>query len=153
MIQDNVRPCLKSHQLRALEAYWRSKRGGNALPGRRDIEPWEMRSFLSQVFLVTVTQNPMRFWFRLVGTGIEESYGDSLTGRYLDEVDLDAVQEDILDDYRAAVCEASPVYARYCYVKDDGRRLSYERLLLPLSSDGQAVDMLLGGAVLMDDAE
>ncbi|HEX2116969.1 MAG TPA: PAS domain-containing protein [Alphaproteobacteria bacterium] len=44
---------------------------GSTLPARRDIDPWEMRNFLSHVFLATVTQSPLRFWFRLVGGEVE----------------------------------------------------------------------------------
>jgi hypothetical protein len=149
----SVRPMLKSEALKALEAYWRSKKHGDALPARRDIDPWEMRAFLSRVFLITVTQNPVRFWFRLVGTGVVEDYGEDMTGRYVDEIDLDDVQEQILDDYKCAVTAARPIYSRMDYVKDDGRHLSYERLLLPLSSDGRTVDMLVGGAVLIENVD
>jgi hypothetical protein len=152
MVQD-VRPLLKSDALRALEAYWRSKRHGSTLPARRDIDPWEMRNFLSHVFLVTVTQNPMRFWFRLVGGDVEQEYGEELTNRYLDEIDLDRVRHDVFEDYETAVREARPVYARCNYLKDDGKHLHYERVLLPLSSDGETVDMLLGGAVTIKSDE
>ena len=145
MIQDDVKPEVRSEKLQALEDYWRSKLHGDVLPARRDIDPWEMRAFLPQVFLVTVTRNPLRFWFRLVGTGAAEEYGSDVTGRYLDEIDLDQVREAIIDDYKTAALEARPVYARCRYVKNDGKRVHYERLLLPLSSDGEIVDMLLGG--------
>jgi hypothetical protein len=146
-------PQLKSNELKALEAYWRSKQHGDGLPARRDIDPWEMRTFLPQVFLIDVTQNPLRFWFRLVGTGVAEDYGEDITGRYVDEIDLSDAQEQVLDDYRRAVRGARRVYARLDYVKDNGQRVTYERLLLPLSSDGETVDMLLGGAIRIDSID
>lgn len=149
----DVRPLLKSAELKALEACWRSKMRGDVLPARRDIDPWEMRSFLRQVFLVTVTQNPLRFWFRLVGTRIAEDYGEDITGRYLDEIDLDDVRRDIEEGYEIAAREGRPVYSRCDYRKHDRRHLAYERLLLPLSSDGKRVDMLLGGAVAIDSVD
>jgi hypothetical protein len=146
---------LKSNQLKTLEAYWHSKKRGDALPRRRDIDPWEMRSFLDHVFLIDVTQNPMRFWFRTVGGEVSNGYGENLTGKYVDEIDLDDMQKEIIADYKTAVVEARPVYSRCEYVKgDDQRRLRYERLLLPLlSSDGQTVDALLGGAMLIDSID
>ena len=33
------------------------------------------------------------------------------------------------------------------YARADGRQVSYERIVLPLMSDGLAVDMLLSGMV------
>jgi hypothetical protein len=152
MTQD-VRPLLKSDALKALEAYWRSRKHGDILPTRRDIDPWEMRAFLTHVFLISVTQNPMRFWFRSVGGGITDSYGENLTGKYVDEIDLDDMQKEVIADYKAAALEARPVYSRCEYVKDDQRHLRYERLLLPLSSDGETVDMLLGGAMVIDSID
>jgi hypothetical protein len=151
----DVRPLLKSDALKALEAYWRSKRRGDALPRRRDIDPWEMRAFLPHVFLVAVTQNPLRFWFRSVGGSISENFGENITGKYIDELDLeDDMQKEIIADYKTAATEARPVYSRCEYVKgDDQRHLRYERLLLPLSSDGQTIDTLLGGAVPIDSID
>ena len=150
----DVRPLLKSDALKALEAYWRSKKHGDAFPTRRDIDPWEMRAFLDHVFLIAVTQNPMRFWFRSVGGGVSDNFGEDMTGKYLDEMDLDKMQKEITDDYRRTVIEARPVYARCEYVRgEDRRRMRYERLLLPLSSDGESVDMLLGGVLPIDSID
>lgn len=39
--------------------------------------------------------------------------------------------------------------ARFAFTKQDGRHLEYERVLLPLSSDGGKVDMLLIGCGLV----
>ena len=150
----DVRPLLKSDALRALEAYWRSKMRGDVLPTRRDIDPWEMRTFLSHVFVIDVTRNPLRFWFRSVGGHVSDGYGENMTGKYIDEIDLDDMQKEIIADYKTAATDARPVYARCEYVKGtDQRHLRYERLLLPLSSDGQIVDMLLGGAILIDSID
>jgi hypothetical protein len=145
--------CPISQELRALEEYWRSKKIGDALPSRRDIDPWEMRTFLRQVFLITVTRSPLRFWFRLVGSGVADGYGEDVTGKYLDEIDLDEVRTEIIEDYRAATLERRPVRSTWDFIKDDRKRLRYERLLLPLSSDGETVDMLLGGAVRLGRGE
>src|SRR6185369_811735 len=139
----------QSDKLKSLEAYWRSKMIGDALPVWRDIDPWEMRNFLPHVFLIEITQNPLRFWFRLVGREVAQGYGKDMTGRYVDEIDLNDVQQDILDAYKLAVREARPVRSVCDYVKQDGRRLYYERLLLPLSADGKTIDMLLAGAVVL----
>ena len=33
------------------------------------------------------------------------------------------------------------------YSRKDGRHIRYERMVLPLSSDGKAIDMLIGGCI------
>jgi len=38
------------------------------------------------------------------------------------------------------------------YVKQDGRQIRYERLVLPLSNDGRQADMLLGASLRIEPA-
>lgn len=132
--------------LRLLHAYWISKKGERLAPARADIDPAEMKAFLPHVFLLDVVGTPPRFRFRLVGTEVTSRYGEELTGRFLDEVDLDDVGVDILGEYQRAIREAGPVLGRWAYEKRSGQYLNYERLILPLSSDGRSIDMLLCGA-------
>ena len=42
-----------------------------------------------------------------------------------------------------------PTYCRHEIETGDGKLLRYERLLLPLASDGAKVDMMLGGLYLL----
>jgi hypothetical protein len=107
-----------------------------------------MRAFLRHILLLELIGTPPRFRFRLAGTEIVERYGEELTGRFLDEIDLGAVGPEILREYEKAASEARPVYSRWNYTKHDGQYLKYDRLILPLSSDGCVVDMLLCGAAV-----
>lgn len=132
--------------LKQLYAYWQAKKGPRVAPARKDIDPAEMKPFLRHVFLLDVLGVAPRFKFRLAGTEIVSRFGEELTGRFLDEVDLDDVGPQIVHEYERAVREARPVYSRWNYTKHSGRYLNYERLILPLSSDGRAIDMLLCGA-------
>jgi hypothetical protein len=133
-------------ELRQLHGYWLAKKGERLAPARSDISPAEMRSFLPHVFLLEVVGTPRRFRFRLTGTEVVDRYGEELTGRFLDEIDLDEVGSEIIGEYERATREVRPVCSRWNYKKGDGHFLRYERLILPLSTDGQTVDMLLCGA-------
>jgi hypothetical protein len=135
-----------SDALRSLYEYWRMKKGARLAPSRGDVVPAEIRSLLPRIFMVDVVGAPPRFRFRLVGTEVVERFGEEITGRFLDELDLDEVNQEISDDYRKAVASCGPVCSRWTYTKHDGKLLRYERILLPLSSDGKAIDMILGGA-------
>ncbi len=132
--------------LKQLYAYWLGKLGGRLAPARADIDPVEMGQCLPHVFLLDVIGDPPRFRFRLAGTEVVTRYGQELTGRFLDEIDLDHVAGAIIDEYKEAIGTAQPVYGQWDYRKHDGRYLKYERIILPLSSDGQKIDMLLCGA-------
>jgi hypothetical protein len=135
-------------RLRTLYSYWREKRGGRAMPARLDIEPTEIPTLLPIVGLTDVVDGGARFRYRLLGTEIVEMTGTDPTGRYLDEGLPDGGYADYLIGLFREVAEAR----RALYGESDlpgGDRIERQvrRLLLPLSSDGQAVDMILGGQV------
>ncbi|MDJ0949777.1 MAG: PAS domain-containing protein [Alphaproteobacteria bacterium] len=132
-----------------LYGYWSLMRNGRAMPARDDIDPVAISGLLPDVFLVDVERNPMRFRFRLVGTEIVARYGEEITGRALDELDLGGKTADIARKYRGIVERQAPSYGVQEIRKRDGRWLRYERLLLPLSRNGIDVDMALGGAWIL----
>jgi hypothetical protein len=92
------------------------------------------------VVLVDVEHHPLRFHFRLVGTEIVRREGIDPTGRYLGDVPLVELREMLDLAYRHAVAARAPVRN----VRDpflDGGMRRYEVIDLPLSSDGDTIDM------------
>jgi hypothetical protein len=79
-----------------------------------------------------------------VGTAFIEAYGREITGRFVDEIDLDDQRDFILADYLGVVRTKEPSLSHWRYTKRDGRFVRYSRLLLPLSRDDSEIDMLLG---------
>jgi hypothetical protein len=137
---------IRSKELQTLFDYWDTKRAHRVAPSRADIVPTEIKPLLPRIFIVELVGSPPRFRFRLAGTLVVERYGSEITGKFLDELDFDARNEAIRADYRRVAETRTPVCSRWRYTKGNGTMLSYERLLLPLSSDGAAIDMILGGA-------
>ncbi|HWA50742.1 MAG TPA: PAS domain-containing protein [Dongiaceae bacterium] len=137
----------KSEALKLLLDYWRRKKGDRVAPARADIDPAEIKPLLPYVGMVDVQRAPLRFRYRLVGTEISQGYGFDLTGRHLDEMDLDDHQIDITREYTRAAESGEPSCSMLEYSRKDGRHIRYERLVLPLSSDGKQIDMLIGGCV------
>ena len=137
----------KHDVLKQLLAYWQNKKGARIAPSRDDIDPAEITPLLPYVGLADVERDPLRFRYRLVGTKVTTGYGLELTGQFLDEVDLDKHQHEIIAEYKRVVERCEPSCTSWEYTRGDGRHIRYERLALPLSSDGKTVDMLFGGAV------
>jgi hypothetical protein len=131
--------------LRNLHQYWLDKKGTRIAPARRDIEPGELRELLPYLFLVDVELRPVRFRFRLVGTGIVEAFGIDATGRYVEDLDFSDRAPSVLAYYSAVVTTREPSCHAVHFTRGGKRHLIYERIILPLSSDGMSVDMLLGG--------
>jgi hypothetical protein len=137
----------RHEELRQLYAYWLAKRGGRRAPSRGDIDPVELARLLPHVVLLDVERNPHRFRFRLVGTAVAKGFNIDPTGTYFDEIEH-APEQRTLNQRLIAVAEwGPPLCVTLDYTGTDGRHVSYERMVLPLSSDGETVDMLFGGAV------
>lgn len=140
---------LKSSYLRQLYVYWDEKRGSRAMPARTDIDPVEMATFLPHIVLLDVESAPRRYRYRLVGTAVAEAFGEEITGLYQDATDMGALGTQATATLDRVVEAATPGYLIGDFTKVCGRRLKIERLSLPLSRDGQAVNMILNGCALL----
>src|SRR5258706_15501779 len=74
-----------------LFAYWASLREGARLPGRRHLDPGDIRRLLPTVSLIDVlprsgAAEPLDYRVRLAGTGLYGVYGREITGKRLIEV-------------------------------------------------------------------
>jgi hypothetical protein len=129
-----------------LYAYWLAKRGSRIGPSRSAIRPEELALLLPNLALVDVVGDPPRFRFRLFGTNLAQGYGQDLTGKFLDQIDLGSVslKKNVINFCIRIVRERRPQVVRVRFIKQtDGRSLDYERIGLPLSEDGKAVSMIL----------
>jgi hypothetical protein len=139
----------RHQRLKDLYAYWLSKKGSLIAPPRSAIRPEEIVAFLPNLALVDVTGNPSRFRFRLFGTELVNAYGQDVTGKCLDEIDLNSFTAEITREVTRMTAERRPQSVRVRFTKQrDGRYLEYERLGLPLSEDGTTVNMLFLGFVI-----
>jgi len=125
--------------------YWNGKRGRRFAPPRSAIDPSDFVAALPRVKLVDVLRaadGTLDFRFRLAGTEIGSILGTELTR--LRPLDLQPPQFGAMvhAHYSQCVRERRPMLHQ---VEIDSlhRIHSYARLLLPLSSDGRTVDMLM----------
>lgn len=113
------------------------------MPARADIDPADIPGLLQRILLVDVLHDPLDFRIRLAGTLIEDRYGEGMQGRHINELDLGEAKDRIRDQYARVVRSGEPAYVQNQLCKQDGRILTYERLLMPLSSGNAGrVDML-----------
>ena len=131
--------------LKELYTYWLAKRGQQAAPPKSAINPSELKSLLSHIGIMDVVGTPPSFHVRLFGTSLASAYGEDITGRNRDELDLNGVSQKIRVFLERAVHECQPQSFRAQYTKETGRHLKYEQINLPLSDDGKKVNRLLIG--------
>jgi len=123
--------------------YWRRTGAGKAMPARADIDPLDIPQLLANVFLMDVVRGPpQRFRFRLVGTRIAELEGE-MTSKFLDEFVPGAAGTAMARHYEDTV-EGRLSVRRETLHWRKREYINYDVLLLPLSSDGRTVDMLMG---------
>lgn len=128
----------------ALYNYWDQRRAGRTMPRRADIDPIEMRDWLSRMALIDVVENGKTFRYRLVGTALTELRGSDPTGLSVSAAWPREDAEIVTAAYRQVVAQKAPVF---CHPARQMQR-EHERdlgvMLLPLSSDGEKVDVILG---------
>jgi hypothetical protein len=136
-------------RLHAVLTYWAEKRGAQPMPSRRQIDPLELGpTILPHLMLVDVEPGP-RFRYRLFGTVVSEAFGSDPTGQYIDEVMVGPYRDFLLGLYRDLVTMKKPVYSTSIYGTRRDTKMWTQRLMLPLSSDGNAVDMVLACQVFL----
>ena len=137
---------LSDPRLRRFYDYWQSKHRGDRLPGRQDIDPLEIPDLLPHVSMVDVVGKggDMRFRFRLVGTAYVHIAGREYTGAFIEDVFEadDAVR--LQAAYREIVETRQPHYWSTSIVVRGNPPVRYARLMVPLASDGDTVDILMG---------
>jgi hypothetical protein len=102
----------------------------------RDLLPW--------IWLVDVQRAPLRFSYRLVGTGYAAAKERDATGQFLEDAYPDFARSIVYPQFASGVEEQRLSYYRgppVFHVKKDYDRT--ERLMMPLARNGRDVDMLL----------
>ena len=127
-----------------LFAYWASRRRGAKLPGRRDLDPGDIKRLLPTLSLIDVVREPLDFRIRLAGTALYDVYGREITGRSLPEVYNSAAADYWRMELAKVVEDARPAVGLHSLAWRGASHLSILWLRLPLASDGGRVDMILG---------
>ena len=129
--------------LRWLHDSWHARAGpGGTLPTLSQIEEIELlhRPAMS---LVEVTGDPPQFRYRWVSSEVATLLGYDMTGKPTAAIPDAEARAYVERLYERVLALRAPLYEQGELVLDDGRRLSYRTLVLPLSSDGATIDKLL----------
>jgi hypothetical protein len=130
-------------RLRRLYDYWEAKRGERVAPTRRDINPVEIPDLLGCVNIYEVREDPRDFKIRLNGSEVAEMLGRDITGKYCSTVisGPDAVR--CKAAFNICVDRRSPAIVETSLAFSDKPYITQTMIVLPLSSDGERVDMII----------
>ncbi len=132
-----------SRRVTSFYQYWDGKRQGREMPARADIDPLEMREWLPGIILVDVFHNPRRLVYRLVGSRSVELRQADVTGKCVEDGYHGPTLEGVMENYRLVVDERKLVYDYDGTASRSGLMKTSETLMLPLSSDGALIDMVI----------
>lgn len=140
-----ARSTIESPALQELYAYWESKCAGRTMPSRNDIDPIDIPRLLPNLILFDVEPGTLRLKARLVGTRVVQMYGRDYTGEYLDEIDFGERSAAILHDYLTCVATRHVYVSEHSFWTIRGADYRIERMITPLSDDGETVNLLMAG--------
>jgi hypothetical protein len=129
-----------------LRDYWLKKRGARAMPSRADIRPSDIKDHLGWIIMVDVLPGVDDFRYRLIGSLVTEYFGGDATGKTVREAWAPQGEEGVegsLAIFRYVVQHKAVLRA---YGNDDWNTIGLETfdcLYLPLSDDGETVNVIL----------
>ncbi len=148
-MQKDPAQIIEDKRLLALYRYWESKRGERTMPARADIDPTEIPALLPIILLVDVMETGT-YRYRLAGTEIVGTFGHDITGKTFAEVlPGGKYLEYITSLVNDVVSNGRPLYSESAFLSKEHFGRQVRRLVLPLSADGQVVDMILGGQTIV----
>lgn len=135
---------IDEERLRELYRYWNELRGNRFAPSYAEVDPVAIPGLLPYLLVTQVeeAESGRRYRYRLCGAEVEQSFGCSMRGRYIDDLMQGRYRDYILGLYDRLVDQGSPIYTVSVYYN---RTHHTKRLMLPLSRDGKTVDMVLSG--------
>lgn len=134
------RPELATPALNSLLDFWLSKCDGGTPPVSSSISPTELRPWKDNIVIFEIVGDD-DFVYSYYGKALEQAWGHSRLGHTLDALPDDQ-RRLVRGEYDTALRERLPI-ARLYTGDFDGTARAFERLVLPLSSDGTTVDKLM----------
>lgn len=122
-------------------------------PAPADIDPVDIPGILPNMFIYDVEFDsgqggaaPGDYVLRLFGTLLVEAFGRDLTGMRFDDIFVGDDKVAIRAEYDGVAQTGQPLCTRHDANWIERDHVEYERLLMPLSGDGNRVDRLIGAA-------
>jgi hypothetical protein len=147
-----VTPYQRHPRFQELATYLAAKAPDGKLPGRHHIDPTEIPRLLPHLTLIDVvrTDSGLRYRVRLVGTDVAAKTAIEVTGKWLDEAFPAEAAATIAAAYDDVVATHKPHHWASVITVPGREHIRFERVIFPLASDGETVDMLIGIHVFAD---
>jgi hypothetical protein len=129
-----------------LLSHWRTLLDDRRFPSFADLEPAVIPEIWANSFVLEVFDDGEEPVFRAVGDELSDYAGFPLVGRRPSELPsetLPAVSVAYIDE---VLEKGVPISRGGQFYKDDGIKVLYRSIILPMSDDGETISGLLGAA-------
>ncbi len=113
------------------------------MPSRQDFDPVDMVPYLPHITLVDADPDMLKLRYRLMGTAEVELRGFDPTGELVKDKFLSNNWEDVVCNYAHVIEQKSFAYDYNDMPTKFGGIVADESIFLPLSSDGDTVDIVM----------
>jgi hypothetical protein len=136
-------------RLQRFYADWDKSRKGRRFPAYGDLDPADLNHIVGHLTAIEVRYNPLSFRFRLHGAELVRHGGYDMTGKEITELPGEENRRAFLERLHYLVESRQPQLVRSRRMLD-GRMIRYDALWVPLSDDGDTINMLLRALVYRD---
>jgi hypothetical protein len=136
-------------RLQRFYADWDKSRKGRRFPAYGDLDPAYLNDMVGYLTAIEVRYNPLSFRFRLHGAELVRHGGYDMTGKEISELPGEENRRAFLERLHYLVESRQPQLVRSRRMLD-GRMIRYDALWVPLSDDGDTINLLLRALVYRD---
>ena len=140
---------IESPKLQRLYQDWLDRRRDRIMPARKDFDILDLWYAIGDLNLLEVLEEPLRFRYRVHGSSPVGRLDLDLTGKTTDDLPDPVYRDMVRRSYNEVVETKAPkrITRDPYYLRT--RPARWEAVILPLSSDGISVNMLLVGSSVL----
>jgi hypothetical protein len=124
--------------------YWVSLLGGRAYPSIRDVDPANIEDFGPHSVLLDFSKSQLDPSIAFLGRTLRIECGLDAAIRNISEVPSRSLLSRLTDHYMQIIANCAPIGFEAEFVGQRGHNTVYRGILMPLSSDGEAIDFIYG---------
>ena len=126
-----------------LLSYWNRVRGTKLFPSLGEVSIGEITEIYHQTFTIQLGASEDEHVFSYFGPDLVSIFGHNYTGYTLTEALPSPIVNHTIGFYEKVIAERAPVSESSEFFSE-GFEIRYRSIILPLSSDGETIDFLIG---------
>jgi hypothetical protein len=124
--------------------YWVSLLDGRPYPSIQDVDPETLDDFGPHSVLLDFTQSTEDPAVRFIGRTLREECGLDYSIKTIADVPSRSLLSRLTDHYLQIIANCAPIGFEAEFLSSKGLNTMYRGILMPLSSDGEAIDFIYG---------